>query len=528
MMGGSTHGRLILAVLSGWCSSGIAQGNPPDLVSVPCPERFPTVACVASNAAPEDKSPTRVAILPISVSPVTPGHAKMYKAAAAAMPDTQQPSDVQTDNSGDLPFSKEALFGISKPGDANAAQKSRSVALKGFVQNETAYTYADPAHWSRAVVRTQLAATGQVSENLKWKATVRVDVDPIYQWSQFYPDPVKDNQRFYFLLGETYIDTSLMGWDLRLGRQNIVWGEVTGLFFADVVSAQDQRDFLLPGFDIIRIPQWAARAEYFYGDSHVELIWIPYPTYNQIGKPGADFFPFQVPPPPGFSQSFRGEVQPDHALSNSNYGVRLSTLKGGWDMAGFYYRSEDSAATFVRDVDLGPNPSLVYQPVHDHIWQSGMTLSKDLGSVVFKSEAVYTAGRRYNVTRLSEPTGVVTQNTLDYIVSFDFTLPAETRLNAQLFQRVFFDHDPDLLFDRFENGASILLSGKLTPKWQPEILWIQSLNRWENLIRPRLNWYPEANWRVSLGVDIFNGPITGFFGRFNDRDRVYAELRYDF
>ena len=30
------------------------------------------------------------------------------------------------------------------------------------------------------------------------------------------------------------------------------------------------------------------------------------------------------------------------------------------------------------------------------------------------------------------------------------------------------------------------------------------------------------------GVDIFNGPVTGFFGRYNDRDRVYAEFRYDF
>src|SRR4030095_12466352 len=106
----------------------------------------------------------------------------------------------------------------------------------------------------------------------------------IYQWSNFYPDPVKKDQRFNFLVGETYIDTTVSDWDLRLGRQQIVWGEVVGLFFADVVSAQDQRDFLLPSFDIIRIPQWAARAEYFHGDSHIELIWIPYPTYDEIGK----------------------------------------------------------------------------------------------------------------------------------------------------------------------------------------------------------------------------------------------------
>ena len=30
------------------------------------------------------------------------------------------------------------------------------------------------------------------------------------------------------------------------------------------------------------------------------------------------------------------------------------------------------------------------------------------------------------------------------------------------------------------------------------------------------------------GVDIFTGPGDGYFGRYNNRDRVYAEVRYDF
>jgi hypothetical protein len=100
-------------------------------------------------------------------------------------------------------------------------------------------------------------------------------------------------------------------------------------------------------------------------------------------------------------------------------------------------------------------------------------------------------------------------------------------LNLQLFQRVYFDYDPALPQDQFETGASVLWSRRIG-KWEPELLWIQSLNRWENLIRPRLNWYPATNWRASVGVDIFNGPVISFLGRFNDRDRAYVELHYDF
>ena len=60
---------------------------------------------------------------------------------------------------------------------------------------------------------------------------------------------------------------------------------------------RDMREFLLPSFDVIRIPQWAARAEYFAGDSHLEFIWIPVPVFDRIGKPGADFYPAPLPSP---------------------------------------------------------------------------------------------------------------------------------------------------------------------------------------------------------------------------------------
>jgi hypothetical protein len=33
---------------------------------------------------------------------------------------------------------------------------------------------------------------------------------------------------------------------------------------------------------------------------------------------------------------------------------------------------------------------------------------------------------------------------------------------------------------------------------------------------------------VTFGVDVFTGPPTGFFGRFDRNDRVYVEVRRDF
>lgn len=439
---------------------------------------------------------------------------------------TSKPSKPQ----GEAPVSRDELFGNAQPSAADqpGLKPARDWKLRGFLQNETAYTYASPGHWSRGVFRAQLGASGTWSENLKWKATVRGEVDPIYAFGNFYPDAVQRDQRADALIGETYIDTSLKGWDLRLGRQHIIWGEMVGLFFADVVSAKDLRSFVLPSFDIIRIPQWAVRGEYYFKDSHLELVWIPYTTFDNIGKAGAEFFPFQVPPPAGFRQEFANEQIPARSVSNSNYGARFSTLQNGWDLSAFYYRSMDAAPTFYREINLAPTPTIRYQARHDPIQQLGGTLSKDLGATVLKAEVIFTSGRSFNVTRFDQDNGLVRKNTLDYVLGFDFNFTNDTRLNVQAFQRAYLSHDPDMLQERFETGTSVLVSTKLSSKLEPELLWIQSLNRWENLIRPRLVWRPEQNWRVAFGVDIFNGPVEGFLGRYNARDRIYVETRYDF
>jgi len=454
-----------------------------------------------------------------------PKAAALPKPEAEVAPPTPAPAEATAERPGGL--SRDELFGLPPREGAGAERQSKPLAWRGFVQNTTAYDYHEPKHWSRAVVRTQLGTQGGSGE-FKWKASARLDVDPVYFNSGFYPEEVRKDQRADFFLRETYVDTSLGGLQLRLGKQNIVWGEMVGLFFADVVSARDQRDFVLPDFEIIRIPQWAARIEHFGENSHAEVIWLPYPEVDNIGKPGAEFYPFRLGPPVGFDQQLNNDVGPRRNLKNSNLGARVSTLRSGWDLSAFYYRSTDVNPTFYRDVVLAPTPTLVFTPRHDRIWQTGGTLGKDFGSFVGKAEVIYASGRKFNVTRITEPEGVVPQKTLDYVVGLDFTLPRETRLNLQYFERLFFNHDPDLFQDQREGGFSVLVQGKVAGSFTPEVLVIQGVNHNDRLARWKLGWSAAKNWRLAAGVDVFHGRPTGLFGRFDDRDRVYGEVRYDF
>ena len=402
---------------------------------------------------------------------------------------------------------------------------SDAVSLHGFAAGTAAYTYSDPTHWSRGVMRLQLSAEGKLGAS-KWKIGGRADYDPVIGNSGFYLDRAKDDQRTDFFWRETYLDFSAGDWEFRLGAQNIVWGEVVGLFFADVVSAFDMREYFLPSFDIMRLPQWAARAEYFFGDSKLELVWIPVPTFDNIGKPGSDFYPAPLPSPTpqAVADQFRDPTEPDRSLSNSNYGVRFGTLVGGWDLAAFYYRAYATSPTFFRTAGG------VYEPQYDRIWQVGGTMSKDLGSFVLRAEAVYANGRYFASTDPTAPRGAVQRDTLDWIVSAEMPFESiDGRVNAQVFQRHYFSGGRDTVaLDTGSFGASLLVSAKVTSSIEPSLQWFQGFGGGGAMIRPRVNWYAARNLVVGVGADIFTGDEDGFFGRYDNRDRGYLEVRYDF
>jgi len=422
--------------------------------------------------------------------------------------------------------SREALFGEEEESPKPATKSSQFYAegFEGFLQFELARTTAAPVHWTKMRTRAEVGSHGGLGDGLKWKASVRLDYDAVYDHTNYYPSNVAHDQRSEATLREAYVDAGAGDWDFRFGHQNVVWGEMVGLFFADVVSARDMREFILPDFDVMRLPQWAARAEYFKGDYHADFVWIPVATYDNIGKPGAEFYPYQ-PVLPGFTAQYRNEVTPSRNQDHGNYGVRLSALKNGWDMSGFYYSSMDVQPTFYRQI-VGSN--MIFEPRHNRIEQVGGTVSNDLGFAVLRGEAVYTRGRSYAVLNVTDPDGVVRQNTLDWAAGLDFTLPADTRLNVQLFQRTYFSHNPDIIFDRNENGYSLRLTKKLGSNWEAQATWIASLNRTDWLFRPRVQWNFERNWRLAIGADIFDGPPLGLFGQYANRDRVYSEVRYSF
>lgn len=397
---------------------------------------------------------------------------------------------------------------------AAAAGEGGGPRVSGYADFSAAYTWPDESHWSKLRARLETGISGRLGERSRYKLSARADVDGAY-WLEddYYHRRVRRDQRADFMIREAYVDFGAGDWEFRLGRQHVVWGEMVGLFFADVVSARDLREFFLPEFEALRTPQWAVRAEHFGDDTHFELLWIPAPSYDEIGEPGADFYPFALP-----AGTRVKERKPSTSLSNTNWGLRVSHLIAGWDLSAFHYRSRDVSPTLYR-----LNGALELR--HDRIHQTGFTVSKDFGSFVLKGEAVYTDGRRFLTADPAARYGLHRSDTLDYVVGVDIPVRDVWRFNLQYYARVFDDHDRLMGNDRHERGVTFLVSRKFGDKLEAELLYVSSLNRSDYMLRPKLSYQITPEWRGIVGADVFGGRRDGVFGRYDVRDRVYVEFR---
>ncbi|MCB1916027.1 MAG: hypothetical protein KDG52_09950 [Rhodocyclaceae bacterium] len=407
---------------------------------------------------------------------------------------------------------------LAMPGEA-----PKAVQPFAFVEGAAARTIAGDDHWSKLRVRLEGGASGSFGDGMRWKLAARVDADHAYVIEDdFYPLDVRRDQRADFMLREAYVDVPRGDWEFRLGRQHIVWGEMVGLFFADVVSARDVREFLLPDFDQLRIPQWAARAEYFgTADFHAELIWIPVATVDDIGKPGSDFYAFRpaLPVPVTIGE----QEQPPSRLGHGNVGVRLGHLVQGWDLTGFYYNSIDVTPTYYFDP-----ARLRFTPRHDRIQQLGSTVSKDFGSMVFRSEVVATTGRKFNTARTGAEDGLFESDTVDYAAGLDIPVGDRWRFNVQLFGRRVLSADSGAAISANETGGTVMVNRRFGEEVEAEVLAVVGFHRGDSMLRPKVEWRPGSDWRLRAGLDIFDGSGEGLFGRFDESDRAYVEARRSF
>jgi hypothetical protein len=370
----------------------------------------------------------------------------------------------------------------------------------------------------------QLGAIGRLRgdafDRLEPGAPRELDVAP-------YTRPVDFGDRVALELRELYVQGKLGPAWLRVGKQQVVWGQADGLKVLDLVDPQDFREFILPVFEDSRIPLWTLNTEIPIGAAQLQLLWIPDPSAHHV-PPQDGVFAFTAPrlvgprPPPGIAVDLRDPDLPSNALHNSDAGARLSAFWHGFDLSANALWHWDDVPIPYRSLDLaGAVPSVVVTPGYRRTAVIGGSASNAFGNLTVRAEAAYTTRRFLPVDDIADTDGVTETGEFGAVLGFDWYALPETLFSAQVFPTVLTDHPAGSLRDRIDTNVTLLARRQFRNETLTlETIWIHNLNQGDGLVRPKVHYALRDDLQVWFGFDVFYGTRNGVFGEFGGDDRV--------
>ena len=407
------------------------------------------------------------------------------------------------------------------------------------IRNRTGFRTNEPHQLQMS--RTIFDAKGIYKINDNWRMTLegRAHYDPVERLG--YPSNVWLDPR------QALLDGKIKKVDLKLGLQQVVWGQADGLRVLDVINPLDYREFILEDFIDSRRPLWLARADAPVGEGSLQLIWVPYfaparlpAADNEFGlgvsfglglidagltdatlsEQGLPKIPFRL------EQTDR----PAYQLKSSQFGARYSRSVGKWDLtANYFYGWEDAPTNYFLGVENAIQdspPALVFKPRFDRKEVFGGTAATNFGSLVLRLEAGWNRDKATPV-RNGASTGLEKRGQFSSVAGLDWSAKTWLWISGQYFLSFTSAPQEKLLLPRYNHLASIYFrTNFLRETFRPELFVLTGLNQSQYLIRPRIVKTIGDHWSVGVGADFLGGKQTNVFGYFDSRDRVVLELKW--
>jgi len=319
---------------------------------------------------------------------------------------------------------------------------------------------------------------------------------------------------------------------LRLGKQQIVWGEADGLKLLDVVNPQDFREFILPDFDESRIPLWAIQFEVPVGPIVAEFVWLPDPTFHDLPEPGSPFaFTSERlvgRPPAGLPVRIDPPDRPRRLLRDSDAGVRISGQFGGWDLGVAYFFHTDDTPVPAARLEAGPaGPLLRVSPRYERDHLVGATASNAFGDLVVRSEIAWRSDRFLPTGDPAAREGVTRTPELGYVLGLDWFGFTDSLVSLQVFQSWLLEDGPGRFRDTLDTNLTLLVRREFwNERLRVEAIWIHNLNDGDGVLRPKVRYELRDDWTVWAGIDVFYGRSRGLFGQFDHSDRLLVGLEW--
>ena len=326
-------------------------------------------------------------------------------------------------------------------------------------------------------------------------------------------------------LREVYLQVSpFRNLDIRLGSQIVAWGTAEYLRLVDLLNPIDNREYGMTDLEDVRIPLPMTRIDYYFGDFKLQAVAVHQIKFNKSAPLGSDY---------NSTTTEINEVVPESNAENTEYGLALSGNFSGWD-ASIYWAQyfDDEAYLLITDINFIPEvglvPSLEYR--HSRLTMSGIALSINSGSYVWKSEAANFWGIEFNNIKEKKFTATEVLLGTEYSGWRDTTLNIESgvrhlnnfdnRLEAapdyQLEDRI--ATTLNLIQYYYNQTLQLQLFGMMIGEWGKD----------GGLNRTSLEYDLMDALSIKGGLMIYQPGESLYFQSLNDNDRIFFEARYSF
>lgn len=336
-------------------------------------------------------------------------------------------------------------------------------------------------------------------------------------------------------LREVYMDMYFKNFDLRIGKQQVVWGKADGVFITDIVSPLNLSEFLLPDFDEIRTGVLAAKLNYYIGNSTLEAILIPQftptirPEANSIWYIQPDF-----PAPQSFDWS-KSTIKP--SMENSEVFLKWSamTSKVDFEIMGGYAWDDNPTMhvqkPFGMDTTTPPTPvlsGLTITPEHHRLTIAGGSFSTEIKGLIIRGEGAYYNGKYFQTEDPLATDALIQKNYLNYVAGVDFNI-GSVKLSTQFIQKYILDYNDDISENEIQNTATFMARyDMMRETLHLELFSYVGLLDNDALIRPKITYDFDDSFSMLLGGNVFVGKRKGQFGQYKDNSMIYAKIKYNF
>ena len=328
-----------------------------------------------------------------------------------------------------------------------------------------------------------------------------------------------------FSVREAWLEHVGDGWDLRLGRQLIIWGKADGVRITDNICPTDFTEYLNREIDEMRIPVTAAKLRIMSDTLITELIWIPEfkPAKLASGdNPWAVDYTAAFPMP----VRWRGAKEPSsYSLKDSEFAAKVSSYMAGFDVSlSAFYTWDDNAANYYSMRAGATGMEMVLEPEYHRIMIYGLDFAKPWSDFVFRGEAAYFQGRRLSVDD-GQP---AKHDVLKSLLGVDWSPGGNWTITAQVLDDWVVDYRRNLTCEEHTPQATLNVS----KTFFNELLTVSdmiyySMNDGEYFNRLQFSYELGEGLELTVGWDKFQGD-DGSYGVYKRNSQVWGKIRYSF